>query len=92
MVNDVTETASYREVTYRESPSAPEKAAEVIDVRCNACGECVEQDEESLVGKAFFFRHRGENPEYETEPVCAGCAVAIGLSALHRWEIEEEEG
>jgi hypothetical protein len=91
-VRDVTEIASYREVTYRELPPAPEKADDALDVRCNVCGEGVEQDEESLVGKAFFFRHRGDLPEYETEPVCAGCAVAIGLSALHRWEIEEEEG
>jgi hypothetical protein len=91
-VGDVTEIAAYREVTYRESPPVRDTADDAADVRCNVCAEVVEQDDESLVGKAFFFRHRGEQPEYETEAVCASCAVAIGLSALHRWEIEEEEG
>ena len=88
----MTVIASYHEVIFRESPEVAPGADDVVDLLCDVCGEIVEQDDESLVGKAFFFRHRGDASEYETEPLCAGCAVAVGLSALHRWEIEEEEG
>jgi hypothetical protein len=35
---------------------------------------------------------RGDRVEYEEPPLCERCAHAISMTALYRWEIEEEEG
>jgi hypothetical protein len=35
---------------------------------------------------------RGDSVRFEKAPLCASCASAIGMTALARWEIEEEEG
>ena len=35
---------------------------------------------------------RGDRVVLEDAPLCASCASAIGMTALARWEIEEEEG
>ena len=34
----------------------------------------------------------GDETRLETVPLCTACAAAIGMTALARWEIEEEEG
>jgi len=64
--------------------------------RCDACGRVLAQDEEDagheVSGKGAYLWTRGDEVTIETVPLCASCASAIGMTALARWEIEEEEG
>jgi hypothetical protein len=66
------------------------------DERCDACGESIgTEDDESdagVTGAGAYLRARGDDVQIERVPLCAACASAIGLTALARWEIEEEEG
>jgi hypothetical protein len=43
-------------------------------------------------GRGLLVWSRGEERRYQEPPLCATCAAAIGVTALQRWEIEEEEG
>ncbi|MBV9949017.1 MAG: hypothetical protein JOZ69_19365 [Myxococcales bacterium] len=65
-------------------------------VRCDACGEAIGPDDVddayALPGAGVYLRSRGGDVEREKAPLCASCASAIGVAALARWEIEEEEG
>ena len=68
-------------------------------VRCDACGETLVDEADEADGAAFQVRgkglylwSRGDQIRAEEPPLCASCGAAIGLSALARWEIEEEEG
>jgi hypothetical protein len=63
-------------------------------VECDACGGPVEDDDEgySLPGEGVYLWTRGDEVRFERAPLCASCAAAIGMAALARWEIEEEEG
>jgi len=45
-----------------------------------------------LGGRGLLVWSRGEERRYQEPPLCSACATAIGVSALQRWEIEEEEG
>jgi hypothetical protein len=68
--------------------------------RCDVCGTKVEEDgvEEhtgeahAIPGRALYFWTRGDETRRYEPPLCPSCAAALGLSALGRWEIEEEEG
>jgi hypothetical protein len=65
--------------------------------RCDVCGESVEDDSgegTAIPGRALYVwtRGGGEPPRRDEPPLCPSCAAALGLSALQRWEIEEEEG
>jgi hypothetical protein len=64
---------------------------------CDACGESVpaprdDDDGYDLPGRGVYLWVRGDKVVFEHVPLCARCASAIGMSALSRWEIEEEEG
>ncbi len=63
---------------------------------CDVCREPVgvtEEDEGfSHRGRGLLVWTRGEERRYQEPPLCPGCAAAIGMTALQRWEIEEEEG
>jgi hypothetical protein len=48
--------------------------------------------EESVIGRGLLVWSRGDERRYQEPPLCSSCATAIGVSALQRWEIEEEEG
>ena len=65
-------------------------------VSCDACGVDLSDPEPDtgydVRGAGLYIWTRGEERRYEEPPLCASCAAAIGLSALARWEIEEEEG
>jgi hypothetical protein len=69
-------------------------------LRCDVCEEPVADDDEddasdapwSLTGHGLYLWLRGDKIVYEEPPLCASCGTAIGMSALARWEIEEEEG
>jgi hypothetical protein len=68
------------------------------DVRCDACGASLEADDaesgesHGLPGQGLYLWARGDEVRFERAPLCPSCASAIGMTALARWEIEEEEG
>jgi hypothetical protein len=63
---------------------------------CDACGGPLpdggEDDGYELPGSTVYMWTRGESVRFEKAPLCASCATAIGVAAMSRWEIEEEEG
>jgi hypothetical protein len=67
-------------------------------VHCDACGEPLDDedldggDSYEMRGAGVYLWARGDGVEREKAPLCASCASAIGMTALARWEIEEEEG
>jgi hypothetical protein len=64
--------------------------------RCDVCGDRLFNDDEdpdtALTGSGLYIWSHGGQIVYEEPPLCASCGTAIGMSALARWEIEEEEG
>ena len=63
--------------------------------RCDVCGEIVEEDAgdgPAIPGRALYVWTRGDEVRHDEPPLCPSCAAVLGLSALARWEIEEEEG
>jgi hypothetical protein len=69
--------------------------------RCDVCAETLSDGEAAadsddsrydVTGRGLLVWSRGEERRYQEPPLCASCAAAIGVSALQRWEIEEEEG
>jgi len=75
------------------SQDAPLRTDEVP--LCDACGVPVTDnaaDEDDSRGHGTYLWVRGGRVEVERVPLCASCATAIGMTALGRWEIEEEEG
>jgi hypothetical protein len=71
--------------------------------RCDACGAPLparedaagaDDDDEGfgVRGQGVYLWTRGGETRFEKAPLCAECASAIGMTALARWEIEEEEG
>jgi len=70
---------------------------EVESTRCDACGEPIVEAEGGtngygVPGRGIYLWARGNETRIESVPLCASCASAIGMTALARWEIEEEEG
>ncbi len=66
---------------------------------CDACGRTIEPSADGddvgapgSPGRGVYLWTRGGESRLEHVPLCAGCASAIGVTALARWEIEEEEG
>jgi hypothetical protein len=63
---------------------------------CDCCGERItaeEQDEDGgAPGHGLYLWMRHGQRVYEEPPLCAACASAITITALLRWEMEEEEG
>lgn len=69
--------------------------------RCDVCAEMLADGDGTAdsddggydgTGHGLLVWSRGEERRYQEPPLCASCAAAIGVSALQRWEIEEEEG
>lgn len=64
--------------------------------RCDACHEPLPAEDDAagygLQGRGVYVWRRGGEPQFESAPLCPSCAAAIGMTALARWEIEEEEG
>jgi hypothetical protein len=78
-------------VVSHEALFAPPSAA-----LCDACGCTVaaqaDSDDPGSPGRGTYLWVRGGETTLEHVPLCAACASAIGVTALARWEIEEEEG
>ncbi len=64
--------------------------------RCDACGGALppEDDDDGfgIPGTGIYVWTRGTEARFEKVPLCVSCASAIGVTALARSEIEEEEG
>ena len=72
--------------------------------RCDVCSEIIDAPDSSSAadtddrqmpqvrGSGLLVWSRGEERRYQEPPLCASCATAIGVTALQRWEIEEDEG
>jgi hypothetical protein len=65
--------------------------------RCDACGGTLHDDDADEAddaggGHGLYVWARNGEIIYEEPPLCASCAAAITITALQRWEIEEEEG
>jgi hypothetical protein len=63
--------------------------------RCSVCDDLLraEADEGNEVpGRGLLVWTRGDERRYEEPHLCPRCAAAIGVSALQRWETEEDEG
>jgi len=69
---------------------------EAGEERCSVCSSTLEADDDSdparLRGRGLLVWARGEERRYEEPHLCPACASAIGMTALSRWEIEEDEG
>jgi hypothetical protein len=80
------------EVLFTEDPSAEARNT------CDVCGEKVADEDaddgaaHAVAGRGHYIWARGEELRREEPPLCPSCATALGLTALARWEIEEEEG
>lgn len=65
---------------------------------CDVCGDALKAstqgDDEGydVEGRGLYVWTRGEERRSQEPPLCSACAAAIGVSALSRWEIEEDEG
>lgn len=65
------------------------------DERCSVCTEPLDGEDDdgpAIRGRGLLVWARGSERRYEEPHLCPGCASAIGVSALQRWEIEEDEG
>lgn len=64
--------------------------------RCDVCHVSLAAEDHDegpeVPGRGLLVWTRGEERRYQEPPLCPACAAAIGVSALQRWEIEEEEG
>ena len=74
-------------------------AAASREERCDACGARLPSEEDDnddagylVRGQGVYHWVRGDEARSEKVPLCPSCAAAIGMTALARWEIEEEEG
>ncbi len=62
---------------------------------CDACGALLASPDEDgfeIRGTGLLLWSRGGATRHEERPLCPGCAAAIGVTALARWAIEEDEG
>jgi hypothetical protein len=75
------------------SPAAPAASETPEEPVCDVCGSKVDlDDEDAMTGSGLYVWVRGDKVVYEEPPLCASCGTAISMTALGRWEIEEEEG
>jgi hypothetical protein len=76
-------------------PEAPAVGEAEAPPRCDACSGPLPPEEDDgfqLRGQGVYLWTRGDEVRFEKVPLCPSCASAIGMTALARWEIEEEEG
>ena len=69
---------------------------ETDEDRCSVCAEILvketDEDDGPVRGRGLLVWARGDERRFEEPELCPQCASAIGVTALHRWEIEEDEG
>lgn len=55
------------------------------------CDLCEQRFEGPAAGSGLFLWSRGKELRIEEPPLCEECAARITVSALMKWELEEEE-
>jgi hypothetical protein len=60
-----------------------------LGLRCDNCDEVIEGEPS---GRGLYMWTRGEERRFEEPALCTRCSVAIGVTALNAWNVEEEEG
>ena len=55
---------------------------------CDLCDVLVEGEDG---GSGLYVWVRGGEPRYEEPPLCRTCGPAVAMTAMRRWEEEEEE-
>ena len=58
-------------------------------VHCDNCDQPIEGEPS---GRGLYMWTRGDEKRFEEPALCARCSIAIGVSALAAWTVEEEEG
>jgi hypothetical protein len=66
-----------------------QRDAEAEERACHACDAPLEGEPG---GRGLFMWSRGDELRFEEPSLCDRCAVAIGMTALSTWAVEEEEG
>jgi hypothetical protein len=59
------------------------------ELRCDVCDEAIAGEP---AGRGLYMWARGGELHFEEPALCSQCAVAIGVTALSTWSVEEEEG
>ena len=57
--------------------------------RCDVCDAAMVSGEDG--GSGLYVWTRGDEVRYEEPPLCLTCGPAIAVSAMRRWEEEDEE-
>lgn len=58
-------------------------------LECDACGVEIEGEP---AGRGLLLFVRGDDVLREEPPLCEKCALAVSMTALARWESDEEDG
>ena len=58
-------------------------------VHCDSCGQPIEGEPS---GRGLYMWTRGDERRFEEPALCSRCSIAIGVTALAAWNVEEEEG
>jgi len=58
---------------------------------CSVCDRRLDDVEEDSVSRGLLLFVRGDERRWEEPELCAECSSAITISALQRWEAEEED-
>ncbi len=60
---------------------------------CNVCDRKLDREEDAeTVSSGLLLFVRGDERRWEEPELCEACSSAITISAMQRWETEEEEG
>lgn len=59
------------------------------ELTCHACNAPIDGEP---AGRGLLLFVRGDDVIREEPPLCERCALAVSMTALYHWEIEEEEG
>jgi hypothetical protein len=68
--------------------AAQREAREALELACDACDEPLDGEP---AGRGLLMWSRGDELRFEEPALCAGCAMAIGITALATWSADEEE-
>lgn len=65
---------------------APGPAGGAVELRCDVCDEAIEGEQV----RRLYLWTRSEESVVEDPALCQRCAVAIGVTSLSAWSVEEE--
>ncbi len=68
---------------------AHQAASGATEHRCDVCDRAITGEPH---GRGLYMWSRGDELRFEEPALCCLCSVAIGMTALSAWNVEEEEG